>query len=211
MRPTHLLSTSTVLIFLSALILETKVNTSEIYTNITKVSSNTTGQQTGTRLLQGDYSSLLCLRLYSEINLRGSWYDMCDSNEAISRKQAWNTRSACSPEMVWRPEFYGRYLLLSPGQCIYNIPQYGLKRVSSIVKCTQASVNNPSLQCLYPPLPWNQHFPVSPSAAQQLSSRQLPNSSFPEPLRLRSQPSPLSLTNLTVLQEGSVNSNNTGV
>ncbi|CAH8826713.1 unnamed protein product [Trichobilharzia szidati] len=209
MTPTHVLSISTVLIFLfSTLILETKTNTSE--------------QQTETRLLQGDYSSLLCLRLFSEINLRGYWYDMCDSNEAISSKLAWDTRSACSPEMVWflprrywllyeRPEFHGRYLLLSPGQCIYNIPQYGLRAISSILKCTQASANNPSLQCQYPPQPWNQYAPVSGPAVQQLSSRELLNSSSTEPMQLGSQPSPLASTNLTFLQQGSVNSNNTGV
>ncbi|VDQ02880.1 unnamed protein product [Trichobilharzia regenti] len=157
---------------------EKYISTTEEYSDSSETYANTTTKaphndsltaHPNSHLLQGLYLQLQCLRLYSEANRRGYWSDMCDSNEALSPLQVWNTRSLCSPgyqlhgrSSYWliyeQPHFTGPYILLGPDRCVDNVYKYKLISISSILTCTQNLQTSPypTVNCHYPKQPWRQ-------------------------------------------------------
>ncbi|VDQ00065.1 unnamed protein product [Trichobilharzia regenti] len=209
--------------------LQTTINTTEIYTSTTEEYSdssetyaNTTTKaphndsltaQLNSHLLQGLYLQLQCLRLYSEVNRRGYWSDMCDSNEALSPLQVWSTGSLCTPgyqlhgrSSYWLiyeyNNFRGRYLLLSPDMCIYNVHRYGIRTTSSILKCVQINPYYSSLYCEYPPQPWRQSSGLSENPPSQL-----PNGEQASYKSSSSQETLMQNVDLSDLQQSSLNGN----
>ncbi|CAH8434065.1 unnamed protein product [Schistosoma turkestanicum] len=121
------------------------------------------------KLLQGVFMHLQCLRIYSEANQKGYWSDICNSNEVLAPYLMITTMSICAPANVWyrtprywlayqQSYFVGSYILLKPGQCITNVRKYGLVSIGSILQCSQIALFGylPTLSCYYPPQPWRQ-------------------------------------------------------
>ncbi|CAH8438942.1 unnamed protein product [Heterobilharzia americana] len=203
--------------------LEAEANKTEAFVNTTgentethETLNNATEPRTHPQLLQAQLTVLQCFRLYSERSQRGYWSDMCDSNEALSPYHVWFTESVCAPGAMryanpnyWlvyeRSNFHGRYLLLSPGQCISNVRQYRMQSVGSILKCIQSSPYDLNLYCQYPSQPWRQYRGLSVSEAGQLTRNQPSTPSF----QLGAQQTPMSNIKLSDIQRGSENMKNT--
>ncbi|CAH8440768.1 unnamed protein product [Heterobilharzia americana] len=195
--------------------LEIAVNKTKVFDNTTETHYNVTQPKTHSYLLKARYMELNCFRLYSERSQQGYWSDMCDSNEALSPYQVWTTKSVCAPGVIkftilnyWliyeRPNFYGQYIFLGPGQCIFNIHQYGMQSVGSLLKCKKSPYYS-TLHCNYPMQPWRQYHGLSENEAYKMSIKELlTNRSTSMSQSLQQQPL-MGNVKLSDLTQGSVN------